>query len=137
MFQVSLSRRFTHITHLGAIVPCRGLEEHLNDPNFEQNRIEYKSNKDAADKDMMNGRSVLKKGENRKPLNSSSSMAKYLYGVAHISIIYPGDDSSTGGDSSPGHNSSPGRNSSPGGNSSPAPGGDSSPGGSSGGDTKS
>lgn len=44
----------------------------------------------------MDGRSVLKKGENCKPLNSSSSMAKCLYGVAHISIIYPSGDSSPG-----------------------------------------
>lgn len=30
------------------------LQEYLNDPNFEQNRIEYKTNKESADK---NGRS--------------------------------------------------------------------------------
>lgn len=41
----------------------------MNDPNFEQNRIEYKSNKDAADKNLKNGRSVLKKAENGKHLN--------------------------------------------------------------------
>ncbi|KAI0035312.1 ANTH domain-containing protein, partial [Vararia minispora EC-137] len=28
----------------------KSLEEYLNDPNFEQNRIEYKANKDAADR---------------------------------------------------------------------------------------
>ncbi|KAF8259307.1 ANTH domain-containing protein [Lactarius quietus] len=39
------------------------LEEYLNDPNFEQNRIEYKSNKDAADKSLRNGRSNPKKAE--------------------------------------------------------------------------
>ena len=38
----------------------------MNDPNFEQNRIEYKSNKDAADKNLKNGRSVLKRGDNCK-----------------------------------------------------------------------
>ncbi|KAI9456896.1 ANTH domain-containing protein [Russula earlei] len=34
------------------------LEEYLNDPNFEQNRIEYKANKDAADRNMKNVSSV-------------------------------------------------------------------------------
>ncbi|KAI6024433.1 ANTH domain-containing protein [Pisolithus marmoratus] len=29
---------------------ARSLEEYLNDPNFEQNRIEYKANKEAADR---------------------------------------------------------------------------------------
>jgi hypothetical protein len=33
----------------------------LNDPNFEQNRIEYKANKDAADKNRKSGRTVLKR----------------------------------------------------------------------------
>jgi hypothetical protein len=45
------------------------LEEYLNDPNFEQNRIEYKANKDAADRSVKNGRSVLKKAEIGKYLN--------------------------------------------------------------------
>ena len=31
------------------------LEEYLNDPNFEQNRIEYKTNKEAADRNARNG----------------------------------------------------------------------------------
>lgn len=31
------------------------LEEYLNDPNFEQNRIEYKTQKDAADKAAKSG----------------------------------------------------------------------------------
>ncbi|KAH9975672.1 ANTH domain-containing protein [Lactifluus volemus] len=39
------------------------LEEYLNDPNFEQNRIEYKANRDAADKSLKNGRSVAKKAD--------------------------------------------------------------------------
>lgn len=43
------------------------LEEYLNDPNFEQNRIEYKANKDAADRSLKNGRTVLKKAENAPP----------------------------------------------------------------------
>jgi hypothetical protein len=42
------------------------LEEYLNDPNFEQNRVEYKANKDAADKDLKNGRSNPKKAEKGK-----------------------------------------------------------------------
>ncbi|KAH9967106.1 ANTH domain-containing protein, partial [Russula compacta] len=40
------------------------LEEYLNDPNFEQNRIEYKANKDTADKNLRNGRTTTKKAEN-------------------------------------------------------------------------
>ncbi|KAI0306103.1 ANTH domain-containing protein [Multifurca ochricompacta] len=39
------------------------LEEYLNDPNFEQNRIEYRANKDAADRNLKNGRSNQKKVE--------------------------------------------------------------------------
>lgn len=39
------------------------LEEYLNDPNFEQNRIEYKANKDSADKGLKNGRANPKKVE--------------------------------------------------------------------------
>ncbi|EKM50164.1 uncharacterized protein PHACADRAFT_105881 [Phanerochaete carnosa HHB-10118-sp] len=40
------------------------LEEYLNDPNFEQNRIEYKSNKEIADRDARNGvRSAPKPAE--------------------------------------------------------------------------
>lgn len=31
------------------------LEEYLNDPNFEQNRIEYKTNKALADKGARDG----------------------------------------------------------------------------------
>jgi len=69
------------------------LEEYLNDPNFEQNRIEYKANKDAADKNLKNGRSVLKNAENGKHLNSGHLMAKGLYVTARISTIYPGGDS--------------------------------------------
>jgi len=44
------------------------LEEYLNDPNFEQNRIEYKANKASADRNLKNGRTVAtkkaEKGEN-------------------------------------------------------------------------
>jgi hypothetical protein len=45
------------------------LEEYLNDPNFEQNRIEYKATKDAADRKLKNGRTVAKREENRKRLS--------------------------------------------------------------------
>lgn len=31
------------------------LEEYLNDPNFEQNRIEYKTNKEIADRNAKSG----------------------------------------------------------------------------------
>lgn len=40
------------------------LEEYLNDPNFEQNRIEYKTNKEAADRNARNGvKTVAKPAE--------------------------------------------------------------------------
>jgi hypothetical protein len=70
------------------------LEEYLNDPNFEQNRIEYKANKDAADRSVKNGRSVLKKAEIGKYLNWGHLIAKCSYATARISVIYPGGDSS-------------------------------------------
>jgi hypothetical protein len=70
------------------------LEEYLNDPNFEQNRIEYKANKDAADRSVKNGRSVLKKAEIGKYLNWGHLIAKCSYVTARISVIYPGGDSS-------------------------------------------
>lgn len=40
------------------------LEEYLNDPHFEQNRIEYKANKEVSQKPVRNGgesRGVTKK----------------------------------------------------------------------------
>lgn len=73
------------------------LEEYLNDPNFEQNRIEYKANKDAADRNLKNGRTVLKRTENGKHTNWGHLIAKCscVTGVtARISIIYSGGDSS-------------------------------------------
>ena len=70
------------------------LEEYLKDPNFEQNRIEYKANKDAADRGIKNGRSVLKKAENGKHLNWGYLITKCPYFTFRISIIYPGGDSS-------------------------------------------
>jgi hypothetical protein len=45
------------------------LEEYLNDPNFEQNRIEYKATKEAADRKLKNGRTVAKREETRKHLS--------------------------------------------------------------------
>lgn len=66
----------------------------MNDPNFEQNRIEYKANKDAADRSVKNGRSVLKKAEIGKYLNWGHLIAKCSYVTARISVIYPGGDSS-------------------------------------------
>ncbi|KAI9433528.1 AP180 N-terminal homology domain-containing protein [Lactarius indigo] len=48
------------------------LEEYLNDPNFEQNRIEYKANKDSADKGLKNGRPNPKKAEKGECSNTSS-----------------------------------------------------------------
>ncbi len=70
------------------------LEEYLNEPNFEQKRIEYKAITDAADKTLKNGRSVLKNVENgSKHLNSGHLIAKYSYVTARISPIYPSGDS--------------------------------------------
>ena len=67
----------------------------MKDPNFEQNRIEYKANKDAADRGIKNGRSVLKKAENGKHLNWGYLITtKCSYFTFRISIIYPGGDSS-------------------------------------------
>lgn len=76
------------------------MEEYLNDPNFEQNRIEYKANKDAADKNLKNGRSVLKKAENCEHVNLNRLNLKYSYSTACVSVIYPGGGG--GGDSSQG-----------------------------------
>ncbi|KAH9967533.1 ANTH domain-containing protein [Russula dissimulans] len=60
----SRTRTLTHSFFTQAPVSLAGaLEEYLNDSNFEQNRIEYKANKDAADKNMKNGRTAPKKGE--------------------------------------------------------------------------
>ncbi|KAI0251738.1 AP180 N-terminal homology domain-containing protein [Lactifluus subvellereus] len=47
------------------------LEEYLNDPNFEQNRIEYKANRDAADKSLRNGRSTANKAAKGEHFNTS------------------------------------------------------------------
>ncbi|THH14758.1 hypothetical protein EW146_g5615 [Bondarzewia mesenterica] len=52
------------------------LEEYLNDPNFEQNRIEYKTNKDAAERNLKNGKAATSpatNSESAKPTESSSA----------------------------------------------------------------
>ena len=72
------------------------LEEYLNDPNFEQNRIEYKANKDAADRDLKNTRTVAKKVEKCKHLNSDHLRVLYSHGTACISAIYPSASDSRG-----------------------------------------
>lgn len=41
----------------------------MNDPNFEQNRVEYKANKDSADKALKNGRANPKKVEKGECFN--------------------------------------------------------------------
>ncbi|TCD65050.1 hypothetical protein EIP91_003288 [Steccherinum ochraceum] len=57
------------------------LEEYLNDPNFEQNRIEYKTQKDAADKSARTGVKVTpvkpadKPAPSPKPNSTSTSQA--------------------------------------------------------------
>ncbi|EMD39024.1 hypothetical protein CERSUDRAFT_133735 [Gelatoporia subvermispora B] len=45
------------------------LEEYLNDPNFEQNRIEYKTNKEAADRNVKLG---VKAGTSKPPDKEAS-----------------------------------------------------------------
>ncbi|KAJ3772561.1 ANTH domain-containing protein [Lentinula raphanica] len=44
------------------------LEEYLNDPNFEQNRIEYRTNKEAAQKGRSNGAASSKPGKSSSPV---------------------------------------------------------------------
>ena len=56
------------------------LEEYLNDPNFEQNRIEYKAAKDAADRKLKNGRTVAKKEEKRKYISLVHLKVMCLHG---------------------------------------------------------
>ena len=55
------------------------LEEYLNDPNFEQNRIEYKANKDSADKGLRNGRSTPKKVEKGECSNTNRRGLRLIY----------------------------------------------------------
>ncbi|KAH9028551.1 hypothetical protein EDB84DRAFT_271882 [Lactarius hengduanensis] len=57
------------------------LEEYLNDPNFEQNRIEYKANKDSADKGIKNGRPNPKKAEKGEcsDINCWGQLLIYFY----------------------------------------------------------
>ena len=59
----------------------KSLEEYLNDPHFEQNRIEYKASKVAVDKSMRNGgksRGVTKKLDDPSESVSVSSAAVLL-----------------------------------------------------------
>lgn len=54
------------------------LEEYLNDPHFEQNRIEYKASKGAAEKAVRSGgksRGVTKKLAEPGEFTSTSYMA--------------------------------------------------------------
>ena len=64
----------------------------MNDSNFEQNRIEYKANKAAADRNLKNGRSVLKKTETGKHLSWGHHVAECSYVTACTSRFYPGRD---------------------------------------------
>ncbi|KAI0282423.1 ANTH domain-containing protein [Russula brevipes] len=50
------------------------LEEYLNDPNFEQNRIEYKANKASADRNLKNGRTVATKKAEKAPSPSAATV---------------------------------------------------------------
>jgi hypothetical protein len=70
------------------------LEEYLNDPNFEQNRIEYRSTKAAADRNLKNGRTVAKPVEKRKYINSDHPKVMRSHDVVYISVIYPCGDGS-------------------------------------------
>lgn len=60
----------------------------MNDPNFEQNRIEYKAAKDAADRKLKNGRTVAKKEEKRKYLSLVHLKVTLHTDVAYVSVIY-------------------------------------------------
>ncbi|KAG2150293.1 ANTH domain-containing protein [Suillus bovinus] len=60
------------------------LQEYLNDPNFEQNRIEYRTNKEAADRD----------GKNRSAL-SSAPKASSSQVTSTASTSTPSDGPST------------------------------------------
>jgi len=91
----SRARTLTHSSFTQAPVSLAGaLEEYLNDPNFEQNRIEYKANKDSADKSLKNGRTASKKVEQRKHFRSDHPTIKHSHGSTCISITYPGNDQS-------------------------------------------
>lgn len=62
-------RAYALISYPQAPVSLAGsLEEYLNDPNFEQNRIEYKTNKEAADRNARLGKDKVapKQAEIRK-----------------------------------------------------------------------
>ncbi|KAG8939684.1 hypothetical protein FRC03_006127, partial [Tulasnella sp. 419] len=48
------------------------LEEYLNDPNFEQNRIEYKTNKEIAARSEKQGKGILNKPEQAKSSSTTS-----------------------------------------------------------------
>ena len=66
----------------------------MNDPNFEQNRIEYRAAKDAADRNLKNGRTVAKRVEKRKHLDSDHPKVMSSHRATHTSVIYPGADGS-------------------------------------------
>lgn len=51
----------------------------MNDPNFEQNRIEYKANKASADKGLKNGRPNTKKAEKGECSNILLGPTSHLF----------------------------------------------------------
>ena len=72
---VSVARKMQNILNIPvpalrhAPVSLAGaLEEYLNDPNFEQNRIEYKTNKNAADRNLLAGNSgIIARSQQKAP----------------------------------------------------------------------
>ncbi|TFY51426.1 hypothetical protein EVG20_g11006, partial [Dentipellis fragilis] len=70
------------------------LEEYLNDPNFEQNRIEYKTNKDAAERSVKSGKPAkeeappLPKPATEAPAASSSTDAPKPEGGKALSDFF-------------------------------------------------
>jgi hypothetical protein len=73
----------------------------LNDPNFEQNRIEYKANKDSADKGLKNGRANPKKVEKGECANKLLGRSSHFFPpVAGSSSAPPAPEAASEGSSS-------------------------------------
>jgi hypothetical protein len=76
------------------------LEEYLNDPNFEQNRIEYKANKDSADKGLKNGRANPKKVEKGERAYKQWGRSSHLFLPVAGSSAPPAPEAAPEGSSS-------------------------------------
>lgn len=60
------------------------LEEYLKDPNFEQNRIEYKTNKEIADRNARNGIKTV-----AKPVQKGIYSVRIPPLVTHVVSVAP------------------------------------------------